>query len=65
MIFRTEPNMLRYPIYLRGLDPEKKYRLREDGIIYSGNALMNGGILIPKAWGDYVPVEMYLEAIDG
>ncbi len=64
MIFRTEPNMLRYPIYLRGLDPEKKYRLREDGIIYSGNALMNGGILIPKAWGDYVPVEMYLEAID-
>lgn len=64
MIFRTEPNMLRYPIYLRGLDPEKKYRLREDGIIYSGNALMNGGILISKAWGDYVPVEMYLEAID-
>lgn len=64
MIFQTEPNMLRYPIHLRGLDPDKKYRLREDGIIYSGNALMNGGILMPKAWGDYVPVEMYLEAID-
>ncbi|MCD8231399.1 MAG: alpha-galactosidase [Clostridiales bacterium] len=64
LIFRTEPNMLRYPIRLRGLDPDKKYRLREDGVIYSGNALMNGGILIPKVWGDYVPVEMYLEAID-
>ena len=64
LIYRTEPNMLRYPIHLRGLDPEKKYRLREDGVIYSGNALMNGGILMPKCFGDYVPVELYLEAID-
>lgn len=63
MIYRTEPNMLRYPVRLRGLDPDKQYRLREDGRIYSGNALINGGILLPKAEGDYVPVEMYLEQI--
>lgn len=64
IVFRAEPNMLRYPIHLRGLDSDKKYRLREDGVIYSGNALMKGGILLPKTEGDYVPVEMYLEAID-
>jgi alpha-galactosidase len=63
MIFRTEPNMLRYPIFLRGLDPDKKYRLKENGDVYSGSALMHGGILLPKAWGDYVPVELYLEEV--
>lgn len=63
MIFRTEPNMLRYPVHLRGLDAEKHYRLRENGDTYSGSALMAGGILLPKAWGDYVPVELYLEEV--
>lgn len=63
MIFRTEPNMLRYLVHLRGLDREKHYRLRETGEVYSANALMGGGILLPKAWGDYVPVELYLEEV--
>jgi alpha-galactosidase len=63
MIFRTEPNMLRYPIFLRGLDPDKQYRLKENGDVYSGSALMHGGILLPKAWGDYIPVELYLEEV--
>ncbi|MCD8152540.1 MAG: alpha-galactosidase [Clostridiales bacterium] len=64
MIFRTEPNSVRSLIRLRGLDPQKNYRLREDGSIYSAGALMNAGIPLPKAWGDYVPVEFYLEAIE-
>lgn len=63
MIFRTEANMLRYPVRLRGLDVAKKYRLNETGQIYTGKALMEAGILLPKAWGDYVPVELYFTQV--
>lgn len=63
MIFRTEANMLRYPVRLRGLDAAKKYRLNETGQIYTGKALMEAGILLPKAWGDYVPVELYFKQV--
>ena len=63
MIFRTEANMLRYPVRLRGLDAAKKYRLDETGKIFTGKALMEAGILLPKAWGDYVPVELYFTQV--
>lgn len=63
MIFRTEANMLRYPVRLRGLDAAKKYRLDETGKIFTGKALMEAGILLPKAWGDYVPVELYFTEV--
>lgn len=63
MIFRTEANMLRYPVRLRGLDGAKQYRLNETGQIYTGQALMEAGILLPKAWGDYVPVELYFTEV--
>ena len=59
VIFRTEPNSRQYSIKLRGLLPEADYRLAENGKVYKGSALMNGGILLPKSWGDYVPVEMH------
>lgn len=59
VIFHTEPNCTQYHIRLRGLLPEANYRLAEDGNIYSGAALMNGGILLPKTWGDYASVEMH------
>ncbi|MCD8156661.1 MAG: alpha-galactosidase [Clostridiales bacterium] len=64
MIFHAEPNMLRSPLCLRGLEPGKRYRSREDGAVYTGRALMDAGILLPKAWGDYVPVECYMEAVE-
>lgn len=63
MIFRTEANMLRYPVRLRGLDGTKKYRLDETGKIFTGKALMEAGILLPKAWGDYAPVELYFTQV--
>ena len=63
MIFRTEANMLRYPVRLRGLDAAKKYRLDETRKIFTGKALMEAGILLPKAWGDYVPVELYFTQV--
>ncbi len=59
MVFRTEPSAMRYRILLRGLDPEKLYRFDADGKIYSGTALMNGGILLPRTWGDYAPFELH------
>ena len=62
IIFRTEPNCTQYIIKLRGLLPEADYRLAENGEVYKGSALMNGGILMPKSWGDYAPVDMHFTA---
>jgi alpha-galactosidase len=61
VIFRTEPNMIRYTVKLKGLNPEAVYTLRETGQDFTGAALMKGGILLPKSWGDFAPVELYLE----
>ncbi len=58
MIFRTEANMVRYCVPLRGLDANRKYQL-EDGTSYSGSALMHAGVLLPKSWGDYYPVSLH------
>ena len=58
VIFRTEPNRTQYLIKLRGLLPDADYRLDNGGGVYKGSALMNGGILLPKSWGDNYPVEM-------
>lgn len=62
MIFRTEPNMLRYTVQLRGLEADRMYRLRGAEAVYAGSALMAGGILLPQSWGDYTPVELYFES---
>ena len=59
MVFKTEPNMLRYTIKLRGLDENSKYLLEETEEIYTGSALMNGGILLPRTWGDYYPIKLH------
>ena len=61
MIFAARANTLRYRVRLRGLHPEKKYCLEGTGEVYSGAALMQGGILLPGSWGDYTPVELHLK----
>lgn len=63
MIFRTEPNMTRYTVKLRGLIPDKKYVVDGDNTIYTGKALMKGGILLPKPWGDFFPIELHLKEV--
>lgn len=63
MIFRTESNMTRYPVKLRGLIPDKKYVVDGDNTIYTGKALMEGGILLPKPWGDFFPIELHLKVV--
>ena len=63
MIYRTETNSLRYQIKLRGISEDKTYRLNADGSVYTGRALMNGGILLPRPWGDYFPIELYFTEV--
>ncbi len=65
MVFRTEPNMKRKSIKLEGLNPDYQYQVNGSSEVYSGAALMKGGILLPKAWGDYCPVEFHLKKQEG
>ena len=63
MLFHAEANVLRRTVQLRGLDAEKRYRLDGTEQVYTGAALMAGGVLLPKAWGDYTPVTMHFSAV--
>lgn len=48
MLFHAEANVLRRTVQLRGLDAEKRYRLDGTEQVYTGAALMAGGVLLPK-----------------
>ena len=63
MLFHAEANVLRRTVQLRGLDVEKRYRLDGTEQVYTGAALMAGGVLLPKAWGDYTPVTMHFSEV--
>lgn len=63
MMFHAEANVLRCTVQLRGLDAEKRYRLDGTEQVYTGAALMAGGVLLPKAWGDYTPVTMHFSEV--
>ncbi len=63
ILFHAEANVLRRTVTLRGLDAQKHYRLEGTEQVYTGAALMNGGVLLPKAWGDYTPVSMHFVEI--
>lgn len=60
IIFRTEPNMKRITIKAAGLSPDSEYSIAGSSERYTGAALMNGGMLLPKTWGDYCPIEIHL-----
>jgi alpha-galactosidase len=59
IVYQARSNTLRYNLKLRGLDECKQYRLNGTDDVYTGKALMSGGILLPKEWGDYFPIEYY------
>jgi alpha-galactosidase len=63
MVYQSRSNTIRYNIKLRGLDENKKYKLSGTEEIYTGRALMCGGILLPKEWGDYFPIEFYFTEV--
>ena len=60
VVFRAKPNTLRSRIRLAGLE-EGMYEVLDTGEVYTGKALMTGGILLPKVSGDDVSFEFYLK----
>ena len=60
VLFRAEANTLKPRIRFKGLDSDRIYV--SDGKEYTGAALMSGGILLPRAVGDYYPVEIYIKS---
>ena len=61
VITHTRANSKPVFIKLKGLDAAAVYRL-EDGRCLSGSALMNAGICIPSASGEYRAVQFELNA---
>lgn len=48
---------------LKGLNPAFQYQINESGPLYSGEALMKAGYLLPQMQGDYSAFQIYLKAI--
>lgn len=63
VVFRAVPNVMRQRIRLAGLEAEARYKLGREGGIYTGQALMAGGILLPEMQGDDASFEMYFRRI--
>lgn len=59
VVFPIEAAQLRHRVKLRGLDPDKEYYLAGTKQHYSGIALMEAGVLLPRVYGDYSPVSLY------
>lgn len=55
------PQSTAYPmhVYLRGLHPDKLYRLEGTQMQFSGAALMYGGYTFPRICGDYQAVQLH------
>ncbi len=60
MIFRKIPNMKRIAVKAEGLSPDSFYKIEGSDELYTGKALMCGGILLEDMWGDYRAVEIHL-----
>jgi hypothetical protein len=43
--------------------PDQMYRQEETGALYTGAALMEGGVVLAKSWGDDYPICMHFTAV--
>ena len=65
----NRPNFKSRRILLKGLDPDKRYTVSFENNkdikekVYSGDALMKAGILMPNPWGDFKAWLIYLKAL--
>lgn len=50
-------------VRMQGLHPDWTYRVCETGMMYKGDELMNAGIAVPLAHGDFASVMWRLEAV--
>ncbi|MGN0482722.1 MAG: alpha-galactosidase [Lachnospiraceae bacterium] len=60
----NRPNFHSRRIRLKGLDPEKNYRLEGTDQIYAGDILMYAGMNIANPWGDFKGQLIHLTAVD-
>ncbi|MDE7266858.1 MAG: alpha-galactosidase [Lachnospiraceae bacterium] len=63
VVFRAASNTLRRRLRLSELDENAKYKAAESNEIYTGAALMYGGILLPKIIGDDTAFEICLDIV--
>lgn len=63
VLFRAKPNVLRKTLRLMGLEDKKNYKIAGTEEVYTGVALMSGGVLLQRAVGDDVSFEIVLEEI--
>ena len=58
----AQPNMHSIRVKLKGLDNEAKYKI--NGTVYDADALMNGGFIIKRPWGDFQAELFHIEKIN-
>ena len=63
VLFRAKPNVLRKTLRLMGLEAKKNYKIAGTEEVYTGVALMSGGVLLQRAVGDDVSFEIVLKEI--
>lgn len=63
VLFRAKPNVLRKTLRLMGLEAKKNYKIAGTEEVYTGVALMSGGVLLQRVVGDDVSFEIVLEEI--
>ena len=55
---RPNPEVKR--VKFQGLDNDKKYKIKEMGLVLSGASLMNVGIPINYPWGDFGTCKLHI-----
>lgn len=60
VVYRSASNMLRRRLRLAGLNERASYKEPESGRVFTGAALMSGGILLPRLTGDDAAFEISL-----
>ncbi len=64
VVYRAASNTLRKRLRLRGLQPGACYKVQGEQKVYTGSALMAGGILLPRMSGDDAAFDLYIEKVD-
>lgn len=59
----AQANMHSIRVKLKGLENDAKYKINE--IVYDADALMNGGFIIKRPWGDFQAELFYIEKVNG
>ena len=60
---QRRPNEKPKLLKLRGLDPEKDYRVEESGAVLGGDELMQNGLPLKDPWNDYYAQQYHLIAV--